>query len=79
MLVYADYIKSLAPGEHTLEILFKDGVAKTTFTVAAPAPSDASPVTGDTGNQMMWIILLAAAAVVLVVIRVYAAKRSNAE
>ena len=79
MLVYADYIKSLAPGEHTLEILFKDGVAKTTFTVAATPASDASPVTGDTSSLTMWIILLAAAAAVLVAIRVYAAKRSNAE
>ena len=72
-------MKSLPAGENELEILFEDGRSVVSFTVAAPAPSDASPVTGDTGNQMMWIILLAAAAVVLVVIRVYAAKRSNAE
>ncbi|MCR5531686.1 MAG: bacterial Ig-like domain-containing protein [Lachnospiraceae bacterium] len=79
LLISADFMKSLPAGENELEILFEDGKSVVSFTVAAPAPSDASPVTGDTGNQMMWIILLAAAAVVLVVIRVYAAKRSNAE
>jgi hypothetical protein len=79
LLISADFMKSLPVGENELEILFEDGKSVVSFTVAAPAASDASPVTGDTGNQMMWIILLAAAAVVLVAIRVYAAKRSNAE
>ncbi len=79
-LLFADYLKTLPAGDHKIEVVFKDGKAVATLTIPATTPaSDASPVTGDTGNQMMWIILLAAAAVVLVVIRVYAAKRSNAE
>ncbi len=44
----ADYLKTLTPGEHTLRVLFKDGLAETKFTVKAaetekptePAPSE---------------------------------------
>ena len=79
-LLFADYLKTLPAGDHKIEVVFKDGKAVATLTIPATTPaSDASPVTGDTSSLTMWIILLAAAAAVLVAIRVYAAKRSNAE
>ena len=79
LLISAEYMKTLPAGEHELEILFKDGKSTVKFTVAATPASDATPVTGDTSSLTMWMILLAAAAAVMVMLRVYAAKRSDAE
>ncbi len=51
----ADFLKTLASGEHTLRVLFKDGTAETTFTVKAAL---VSPSTGDSFNPA-WVVLLA--------------------
>ena len=47
----AEYLGSLEPGEHTLELAFNDGgVARTTFVIADPeVPEEESPAAADTG------------------------------
>ena len=54
-----EYLNTLTSGKHTLEIVWTDGTADTTFTVdAKPANTDTkSPQTGDS-SIALWIALL---------------------
>ena len=57
----ADYLNTLTAGNHTLEIVWTDGSAGTTFTVNAKAVIDndtKSPQTGDNSHMALWIALL---------------------
>lgn len=61
----AEYLETLAAGEHTLTVLYTDGKATGTFTVAEkPAEvvddDTESPQTGDDSNIALWIALLLA-------------------
>ena len=55
-----EYLNTLTAGKHTLEIVWTDGTADTTFTVdAKPANTDTkSPQTGDSSSIALWIALL---------------------
>jgi uncharacterized repeat protein (TIGR02543 family) len=52
----ANYLKTLADGQHTVRFIFSDGYAQTTFTVCS---ATASPKTGDASQVMLWELLLA--------------------
>ena len=55
-----EYLNTLTAGKHTLEIVWTDGTADTTFTVdAKPANTDTkSPQTGDSSSIVLWIAVL---------------------
>ena len=56
-----EYLNTLTAGKHTLEIVWTDGTADTTFTVYAKAVVDndtQSPQTGDNNSIALWIALL---------------------
>ena len=55
-----EYLNTLTAGKHTLEIVWTDGTADTTFTVdSKPANTDTkSPQTGDSSSIALWIALL---------------------
>lgn len=55
-----EYLNTLTAGKHTLEIVWTDGTADTTFTVdAKPANTDTkSPQTADNSSIALWIALL---------------------
>ena len=55
-----EYLNTLTAGKHTLEIVWTDGTADTTFTVdAKPANTDTNPPqTGDSSSIALWIALL---------------------
>ena len=55
-----EYLNTLTAGKHTLEIVWTDGTADTTFTVdAKSANTDTkSPQTGDSSSIALWIALL---------------------
>nr|MDD5836899.1 leucine-rich repeat protein [Eubacteriales bacterium] len=68
----ADYLNTLSVGSHTLDIVWKDGSASTTFTVNAKevaktdteSSSDTkSPQTGNNSIMLLWIALLFASGV----------------
>lgn len=52
------FVNTLSAGEHTLDVIFTDGVASTTFTIAS-APVIALPQTGDGSRIGLWFVLLA--------------------
>ena len=64
-----DYLNTLTAGQHTITVLYTDGEAQGTFTVAekpteptdSTDPTDedsASPETGDNSHIVPWIILM---------------------
>lgn len=67
----ADYLDKLSTGKHTLEILWSDGSADTTFTVQQVSTESSNttdggnnvetPKTGDASNPAFWIIIMLAA------------------
>ena len=68
----ADYLNTLTAGSHTLEIVWTDGSASTTFTVKAD-----SPQTGDNSMMGLWIALLFASGFGVVTTAVYGKKRKT--
>ena len=57
----ADYVATLAAGEHTIGIVSESGTVETTFTVKAKAivnNDTKSPQTGDNSHMALWIALL---------------------
>ena len=54
----ADYVRTLAVGEHTLTVRYTDGETSARFTVTA-MPKDI-PQTGDTSRLTLWLALLGA-------------------
>ena len=73
-----EYLNTLTAGKHTLEIVWTDGTADTTFTVdAKPANTDTkSPQTGDS-SIALWIALLFVSGVGVVTTAVYGKKRHS--
>lgn len=62
----AEYVATLAAGQHTLEVVSVDGSAKTTFTVVKSEAAPAAPSTGDATPIALYVIaMLGAAGVVL--------------
>ncbi len=59
----ANYLQSLTIGEHTIEIIGINGVAKTTFTVTE---GKKAPNTGDTNNTILLLGMLLASGVIIV-------------
>lgn len=70
IMLKASYLEGMTVGSHTIEILYTDGAAAGSFSIA-PAPATGnSPATGDSGQVALWssialISLAAAAALVL--------------
>ena len=62
----ADYVQTLATGEHTLTVRYTDGETNACFTVTA-MPKDL-PQTGDSSNVAIWLALAAACACALGII-----------
>ena len=57
----ADYVATLAAGEHTIGIVSESGTVETTFTVKAKAivnNDTKSPQTGDNSHMALWFALL---------------------
>ena len=52
----ADYVETLAAGEHTLTVRYTDGETSAHFTVM-PVREDL-PQTGDGSHLMIWLVLL---------------------
>ena len=76
----AEYLETLAAGKHTLTVLYTDGEATGTFTVAEkPAEvvddDTESPQTGDDSNIALWIALLLASGAGISVTAVLRRKR----
>ena len=78
-----DYLNTLAVGEHTIAVLYTDGEATGTFTIAEK-PADTtdttdkdttSPATGDNSNITLWIAVLFAAGAALTGTALYSRKR----
>ena len=61
------YLETLSVGKHEVEMIWKDGIAKTTLTIAE-APGN--PETGDSTNMILWFSIFAAAASALAVMMV---------
>ena len=66
IMLKASYLEGMTVGSHTIEILYTDGAAAGSFSIA-PAPATGnSPATGDSGQVALWssiaLISLAAAA-----------------
>ena len=60
-ILKADYVATLAAGEHTIGIVSESGTVETTFTVKAKAivnNDTKSPQTGDNSHMALWIALL---------------------
>lgn len=76
-----EYLNTLTAGKHTLEIVWTDGTADTTFTVdAKPANTDTkSPQTGDSSSMALWIALLFVSGFGVVATAVYGKKRKSAK
>lgn len=68
----ADYLNTFSAGSHTLEIVWTDGSASTTFTVKAD-----SPQTGDNSMMGLWIALLFVSGFGVVTTTVYTKKRKS--
>ena len=61
LYISADYMETLALGEHTIKALFEDGEAEAKFLVAkeeTPAPPAPTPNTGDTTDIALWGALM---------------------
>ena len=71
------YLNTLTAGKHTLEIVWTDGTADTTFTVdAKPANTDTkSPQTGDSSSIVLWIALLFVSAAGVLATSVFGKKK----
>ena len=67
-----EYLNTLTEGKHTLEIVWTDGTASTTFTVKAD-----SPQTGDNSMMWLWIALLFVSGFGVVKTTVYTKKRKS--
>ena len=76
-----EYLNTLTAGKHTLEIVWTDGTADTTFTVdAKPENTDTkSPQTGDSSSIALWIALLFVSGFGVVATAVYGKKRKSAK
>ena len=76
-----EYLNTLTAGKHTLEIVWTDGTADTTFTVdAKPANTDTkSPQTGDSSSMALWIALLFVSGFGVVATAVCGKKRKSAK
>ena len=76
-----EYLNTLTAGKHTLEIVWTDGTADTTFTVdAKPANTDTkSPQTGDSSSITLWIALLFVSAAGVLSTVVLGKKRKSAK
>ena len=76
-----EYLNTLTAGKHTLEIVWTDGTADTTFTVdAKPANTDTnSPQTGDSSSIALWIALLFISAAGVLSTAVLGKKRKSAK
>ena len=70
----ADYLNTFTAGSHTLEIVWTDGSASTTFTVKAD-----SPQTGDNSMMWLWIALLFVSGFGIVTTTVIGKKKSSAK
>ena len=70
----ADYLNTLTAGSHTLEIVWTDGSASTTFTVKVD-----SPQTGDNSGIALWIALLFVSAAGVLSTAVLGKKRKSAK
>ena len=81
------YLETLEKGEHAIIISFNDGVATTTFTVAAASTSTTdTPSTGDTPNtddspqtgedgHIVWIVLTLISSAVVILVTVCSDRR----
>lgn len=76
-----EYLNTLTAGKHTLEIVWTDGTADTTFTVdAKPANTDTnSSQTGDSSSIALWIALLFVSAAGVLSTAVLGKKRKSAK
>ena len=72
VILKADYLNTCTAGSHTLEIVWTDGSASTTFTVKAD-----SPQTGDNSMIGLWIALLFVSGFGVVTTTVYSKKRKS--
>ena len=68
----AGYLNTLTVGSHTLEIIWTDGSASTTFSVNAK-----SPQTGDNSMMALWIAVLFVSGFGVVATAVYGKKRKS--
>ena len=55
-----DYLNTLTEGAHTITVLYTDGEAKGTFTIAEQPADEGtdSPQTGDDSHIVLWIMLM---------------------
>ena len=74
VILKADYLNTCTAGSHTLEIVWTDGSASTTFTVKAD-----SPQTGDNSMMPLWIALLFVSGFGVVATTVIGKKKSSAK
>lgn len=79
-----DYLNKLTAGEHTITVLYTDGGATGTFTIAEkPAETTdkdtTSPATGDNSNITLWaaLLLVSGAGVTGIRITIFNKKRRN--
>ena len=54
LTVKSTYMETLAAGDHTLKVLFKDGSVEIPVTISA---AETSPKTGDASNLLLWSVL----------------------
>lgn len=71
----ADYVATLAVGEHTLGVVSQGGTATTTFTVKAALVANL-PKTGDESHMALWLALLAVSGGLLIAMGAYGKKHT---
>ena len=78
--IFSDYLETLNPGEHSIEIVSTDGTASAKFSVLAAQLTDsASQKTGDNSHIILWIALLLVVVGILAGIIVYCKKGKRTE
>ena len=61
------YLKTLSAGKHEVEMVWKNGSAKTTLTLEEAPAEEGNPETGDSSNMILWFLAFGGAAAALIV------------
>lgn len=80
IILKADYLKTLAVGTHSFEIVWTDGSAATNFKISKNTDDSQQPTppqTGDNSRPMLWVTLLAASLAGLLALLVVRRKKDD--
>ena len=72
-----EYLETLAVGNHTLKLVYKDGTeVSTNIEIAAKTATDSDiPETGDDSSMLLWIVLMLISGGIIAAVALYGKKR----